>query len=150
MLMAEQTTGVLPGSAAAPNIPEPRPSGMIQGTLYRGTEGMWSWVLHRITGVSIYFFLLVHILDSALLRVSPRAYNAVIDTYKQPIMGIGEAVLVAAIAFHAFNGLRIIAIDFWAGGAKHQRLLFWIVIGLWVVLLAGFLPRQIGVIISEF
>jgi succinate dehydrogenase / fumarate reductase cytochrome b subunit len=150
MLMAEQTTGVLPGSAAAPNVPEPRPSGMIQGTLYRGTEGMWSWVLHRITGVSIYFFLLVHILDSALLRVSPRAYNAVIDTYKQPIMGIGEAVLVAAIAFHAFNGLRIIAIDFWAGGAKHQRLLFWIVIGLWVVLLAGFLPRQIGVIISEF
>ncbi|RKR73192.1 succinate dehydrogenase subunit C [Frondihabitans australicus] len=148
--MAEQTTGVLPGSAAAPNIPEPRPSGMIQGTLYRGTEGMWSWVLHRITGVSIYFFLLVHILDSALLRVSPRAYNAVIDTYKQPIMGIGEAVLVAAIAFHAFNGLRIIAIDFWSGGAKHQRLLFWIVIGLWVVLLAGFLPRQIGVIISEF
>ncbi|WP_211331744.1 succinate dehydrogenase, cytochrome b556 subunit [Frondihabitans australicus] len=123
---------------------------MIQGTLYRGTEGMWSWVLHRITGVSIYFFLLVHILDSALLRVSPRAYNAVIDTYKQPIMGIGEAVLVAAIAFHAFNGLRIIAIDFWSGGAKHQRLLFWIVIGLWVVLLAGFLPRQIGVIISEF
>ncbi len=148
--MAEQTTGVLPGSAAAPKIPEPRPSGMIQGTLYRGTEGMWSWVLHRITGVSIYFFLLVHILDSALLRVSPRAYNAVIDTYKQPIMGIGEAVLVAAIAFHAFNGLRIIAIDFWSGGAKHQRLLFWIVIGLWVVLLAGFLPRQIGVIISEF
>ncbi|OUD80839.1 hypothetical protein BC477_20325 [Clavibacter michiganensis subsp. michiganensis] len=33
---------------------------------------MWSWVLHRITGVSIFFFLLVHVLDTSLIRVSPR------------------------------------------------------------------------------
>ena len=26
-------------------------------SLYRGDPGMWSWVLHRITGVSIFFFL---------------------------------------------------------------------------------------------
>ena len=49
-----------------------------RGTLYRGREGMWSWVLHRITGVAIFFFLLVHILDTALIRVSPEAYDAVI------------------------------------------------------------------------
>jgi succinate dehydrogenase / fumarate reductase cytochrome b subunit len=146
--MAEQTTGVLTGPPAT-NVPRPRPS-RLQGTLYRGREGMWSWVLHRITGVSIYFFLLVHILDSALLRVSPRAYNAVIDTYKQPIMGIGEAALVAAIGFHALNGVRIILIDFWGGGPKRQRLMFWLVIILWAILMAGFLPRQIGVILSEF
>ena len=30
-----------------------------RGTLYRGREGMWSWVLHRITGGAIFFFLLV-------------------------------------------------------------------------------------------
>ena len=48
------------------------------GTLYRGREGMWSWVAHRITGVLIFFFLLVHVLDTALVRVSPEAYNAVI------------------------------------------------------------------------
>ena len=104
---------------------------------------MWSWVLHRITGVAIYFFLLVHILDAALVRVSPEAYNAVINTYKTPIMGLGEIALVAAIGLHALNGLRIILIDFWSVGAKYQRTMFWIVIGLWVVLLAGFIPRQL-------
>ena len=31
------------------------------GTLYRGREGMWSWVLHRITGVAIFFFLIEHV-----------------------------------------------------------------------------------------
>ena len=118
------------------------------GTLYRGREGMWSWVLHRITGVAIFFFLLVHILDTSLVRVSPEAYDAVIGAYKTPIMGIGEIGLVAAIGLHALNGLRIIAIDFLAIGPRIQRLMFWIAIAIWVVLLAGFIPRQIGHIIA--
>lgn len=119
------------------------------GTVYRGHEGMWSWVLHRITGVAIFFFLLVHVLDTALVRVSPQAYDGVIATYKNPLLGLGELVLVAAIVFHAFNGLRIILIDFWSVGTKHQRAMFWIVLALWAVLMAGFAPRQLMVIMSE-
>jgi len=110
---------------------------------------MWSWVLHRITGVAIYFFLLVHILDTALVRLSPEAYNAVIGTYKTPVMGLGEAALVAAIGFHALNGLRIILIDFWSVGTRHQRLMFWLVIALWVALMAGFLPRHLMNVFGE-
>ncbi|WP_269846375.1 succinate dehydrogenase, cytochrome b556 subunit [Naasia lichenicola] len=113
------------------------------GTVYRGREGMWSWVLHRITGVGIYFFLLVHILDTALVRVSPEAYNAVIAQYKNPIMGLGELALVAAIGFHALNGLRIILIDFTGFGTRHQKAMFYIVLALWVVLLLGFAPRHL-------
>ena len=113
------------------------------GTLYRGYSGMWSWVLHRITGVAIFFFLLVHILDTALVRVSPEAYNAVIGAYKHPIMGIGEIALVAAILFHALNGLRIILVDFWSKGVKYQRVMFWTVIAVWAVMMAGFTPRHL-------
>ncbi|WP_216645156.1 succinate dehydrogenase, cytochrome b556 subunit [Isoptericola halotolerans] len=113
------------------------------GTLYRGREGMWSWVAHRVTGVLIFFFLLVHVLDTALVRVSPEAYNAVIGTYQTPIMGLGEVGLVAAIVFHAFNGIRIALVDFWAKGPKYHRLMLWIVIGLCVVTMAGFLPRHL-------
>ncbi len=113
------------------------------GTLYRGKTGMWSWVLHRITGVSIFFFLLVHTLDTALVRLDPAAYNEVIETYKTPIIGIAELGLVAAILFHALNGVRIILVDFWSKGAKYQRVMFWIVIALAVALLAGFAPRHI-------
>jgi succinate dehydrogenase / fumarate reductase cytochrome b subunit len=113
------------------------------GTLYRGREGMWSWVLHRITGVAIFFFLLVHVLDTALVRVSPEAYNAVIGTYQTPIMGLGEVGLVGAIVFHAFNGLRIILIDFWSKGTRYQRVMFYVVIGLWVVTMIGFVPRHL-------
>ncbi|WP_344775226.1 succinate dehydrogenase, cytochrome b556 subunit [Gryllotalpicola kribbensis] len=128
--------------------PTPRPS-RLGGTLYRGREGMWSWVLHRITGVAIFFFLLVHVLDSVVLNISPEAYNAVIGTYKNPLLGLGEAALVAAICFHAVNGLRIIAVDLWTWATRHQRLLFWIVVAIWVVLMAGFLPIQLHNVFTE-
>ena len=148
--MAEQTAGGTATAEPRVTIEAPRASRTPQGTLYRGSTGMWSWVLHRITGVAIYFFLLVHILDTALVRVSPEAYNAVIGTYKTPLMNLGEIALVMAIVFHAFNGLRIILIDFWKLGPKWQRVMFWVVIALWVVLLAGFLPRQFVNIALEF
>jgi succinate dehydrogenase cytochrome b subunit len=107
------------------------------GTLYRGREGMWSWVAHRITGVLIFFFLFAHVLDTALVRVSPEAYNEVIATYKNPVVGLFEAGLVAAILFHAFNGIRIMLVDFWGSGPRWHRQLLWAVGGIWVVL---FLP----------
>lgn len=113
------------------------------GTLYRGYEGMWSWVMHRITGVGIFFFLLVHVLDTALVRVSPEAYNAVIGTYKTPLMGLAEIALVAAIAYHAFNGLRVVLVDFWKKGPKYQRTMFWIAMAALVLIMAGFLPRHL-------
>ena len=137
--MAQTTSGAQThGKLELPKISMPkRPA----GTLYRGREGMWSCVLHRITGTAIYFFLLVHILDTALVRVSPEAYNAVIGTYKTPIMGLGELALVAAIGFHALNGLRIILMDFWT--PKYQRAMFYVVIALWAVLMLGFTPRHL-------
>ena len=103
-----------------------------QDALYRGDPGMWSWVLHRITGATIFFFLFVHVLDTALVRVSPEAYNEVIDTYKTPIVDLMEVGLVAAVLYHALNGIRIILVDFWAEGPRYQRLMLWVVGVVWL------------------
>jgi succinate dehydrogenase / fumarate reductase cytochrome b subunit len=113
------------------------------GTLYRGKVGMWSWVLHRITGVAIFFFLLVHVLDTSLVRLSPEAYNAVVSTYKTPVVGLGELGLVAAILYHALNGVRVILIDFWRKGVKHQNVMFWVVVVVALIAFAGFAPRHL-------
>ena len=105
------------------------------GTLYRGGEGMWTWVLHRITGVSVFFFLLVHVLDTALVRVSPEAYDLVIASYKTPIVNLLEVGLVGAVLYHALNGLRVILVDFWAKGPRYQRQMTWAIATVWLVLM---------------
>ena len=113
-------------------------------SVYRGKQGMWMWLAHRATGVAIFFFLLVHILDTALVRISPEAYNSVVGTYKIPFVGLVEAGLVAVIVFHALNGLRIIAVDLSRWALRRQRGLSIIVIVLWVIIMAGFLPRHLA------
>ena len=105
------------------------------GTLYRGREGMWSWVAHRITGISVFFFLYVHVMDTALVRVSPEAYDLVIATYKTPIVALLEVGLVGAVLYHALNGLRIIAVDFCAQGPRYQRQMLWGIVGLWLLVM---------------
>lgn len=105
------------------------------GTLYRGREGMWSWVAHRITGVAVFFFLFVHVLDTALVRVSPDDYNRVIASYKTPIVNFMEVGLVGAVLYHALNGVRLILVDFWSKGPKYQRAMLWIISLVWLVVM---------------
>jgi succinate dehydrogenase / fumarate reductase cytochrome b subunit len=118
-----------------------RPAPTKKTSVYKGDPGMWAWVAHRISGVAIFFFLLVHVLDTALVTVSPETYNAVIDTYKNPIVGLMEIGLVALVLFHALNGLRIVAVDFWSKGARYQRQMLWAVVAIWVVVFAAAAAR---------
>ena len=105
------------------------------GTLYAGGQGMWSWVAQRITGIAVFFFLYVHVLDTALVRVPPDSYDLVIATYKTPIVNLLEVGLVGAVLYHALNGVRIIAVDFWAKGPRYQKQMLWVVVGIWVVVM---------------
>jgi succinate dehydrogenase / fumarate reductase cytochrome b subunit len=117
------------------------------GTLYRGREGMWSWVAHRVTGVLIFFFLFAHVLDTALVRVSPDSYNRIMDTYKTPLVNLMEVGLVGAVLFHALNGLRVTAIDFWSKGTRYQKQMTWAVLA---VFLLAMVPATIRMVAHTF
>lgn len=118
-------------------------------TLYRGDPGMWSWALHRITGVTVFFFLFVHVLDTALVRVSPETYDEAIEIYKTPIVALMEMGLVFCVLFHALNGVRVILVDFWSKGPRYQRQMLWGIIGLLVVLLIPAIGRMFYLLLTE-
>ena len=122
-------------SAAATTARSDSSGGARGGRLYRGDLGMWSWVAHRITGVLTFFFLFAHVLDTALVRVSPNAYDKVIELYKNPLVNLMELGLVGAVLYHALNGLRVMLVDFWAKGPKFQRVMLWGIIVVWVVVM---------------
>jgi succinate dehydrogenase / fumarate reductase cytochrome b subunit len=96
---------------------------------------MWTWVAHRITGVLIFFFLFAHVIDTAMVRVSPETYNAAVETYKNPVVGLLEVGLVAAVLFHALNGIRVILVDFWSEGPRHQKKMLLGVAVVWLLVM---------------
>jgi len=101
---------------------------------YRGKEGYWLWVLHRATGVGIFLFLAIHIVDT-LLVFWPSLYDAVTGLYRHPLFRVGEILLVGMVLFHAVNGLRILVLDLWEASTKHRRELFYATLALLAVLL---------------
>lgn len=122
-------------SSAAPSVGAVGSQPRKAGSLYRGDVGMWSWVAHRITGVLTFFFLFAHVLDTALVRVSPNSYDSVIETYKNPVVNLLELGLVAAVLYHALNGIRVMLVDFWSKGAKYQRVMLWTILAIWLVVM---------------
>jgi succinate dehydrogenase / fumarate reductase cytochrome b subunit len=80
---------------------------------YRGRAGQWAWVLHRVTGVGVLLFLLVHIVDTAFIGWGPELYNKAMAVYRMPVFRVGEVLLAGCVLFHALNGVRIIILDFW-------------------------------------
>lgn len=93
------------------------------GPLYKGHEGQYSWLFHRVTGVAIILFLFAHVVDTAVIGWGPEAYNRVLSAYENPVVRLLEFGLVAAVLYHAINGTKILLIDFFPSLTRHIRAL---------------------------
>jgi succinate dehydrogenase / fumarate reductase, cytochrome b subunit len=81
---------------------------------YRGREGQWAFMLHRITGLGVVLFLLIHILDTSFVYFAPQLYDEVLNVYRSTLFSLGEIALVFCLFFHGVNGLRIAYLDMFA------------------------------------
>jgi succinate dehydrogenase / fumarate reductase, cytochrome b subunit len=102
------------------------------GPLYKGHEGQYSWLLHRVTGVAIILFLFAHVVDTAVVGWGPEAYDRVASVYHNPFVRLLELGLVAAVLYHSFNGVKIMLIDFFPSLTRHIRSLGIATTGLFV------------------
>jgi succinate dehydrogenase / fumarate reductase cytochrome b subunit len=83
-------------------------------TGYRGREGQWAFLLHRISGLGVVLFLAIHIVDTSFVYFAPSLYEEVLNVYRSTIFSIGEMGLVFCLLFHGVNGLRIAYLDLFA------------------------------------
>ena len=85
----------------------------------------WAFVAHRSTGVAVFAFLLLHVFDVALVVVSRDLYDDVHELYGTAAMRVFECLLLLAILFHTFNGLRLVLLDVLdVGVGTARRLLY--------------------------
>lgn len=97
---------------------------------YRGREGMWTWILHRATGLGVLAFLMIHVVTTATVIYWPEFYDEELALYRQPIFRFAELLIFFSVVFHALNGLRVIVQDFWPLAMRKQRQLAWGAAGL--------------------
>jgi succinate dehydrogenase / fumarate reductase cytochrome b subunit len=122
------------------------------GGTYRWFTGSLAYVLHRVTGLGLVFFIFFHILSVTKATSSdPSHYDLMIRRMQEPDFKIGEIALYGALLFHGLNGMRILLVDFVLTNTHRTKKLFWAIMFITVVLfIAGALPLILHTNVQPF
>lgn len=94
---------------------------------------MLAWVLHRVSGLALSGYLLIHLWDLRAAQKGPQAFDAALAVFRSPFWKVMDLILIVAVLFHSFNGIRLLLFD--AGrGLRQQRQLFWLAFGLTIAI----------------
>jgi len=90
---------------------------------YENRLGIWGWlgggrwgveryayILHRITGVAILLYLLMHTVVTGLRAKGIYLWVAG-GFFHRPVFAFGEFLVFTAFAYHACNGIRLILVE---------------------------------------
>src|SRR4029453_17254602 len=84
---------------------------LVESLRYKGREGHWLWVLHRVSGLGVLFYLIIHVYDMSLAYFNVPAHETLIALFKTPVFSVLELGLGALLIFHAINGVRVALLD---------------------------------------
>lgn len=98
----------------------------IIGWLGGGRWGLerYLYILHRLTGLGILMFFLLHIFASSARMYGPEIWNTAMAILKNPVFKLGEFFVFVAFAFHASNGIRLILIELGLAVGKAKEPIF--------------------------
>lgn len=121
---------------------------------YKGREGQFSFLLHRLTGLGTLLFLAIHILDTSTVYFFPSLYSHAIDLYRSTPMMIGEIILVFSVIYHGVNGARIAIFDLffpnlWNTETQRSAAVWTLVIAILLWLPAAFLMGR-SLLVNNF
>ncbi len=85
--------------------------------------GIWGWLgggrwgperyayaLHRITGLALLLYFSMHIVVTSLRAAGIYLWTEG-ELFDHPAFAVGEFLVFAAFAFHAFNGVRLVLVE---------------------------------------
>jgi succinate dehydrogenase / fumarate reductase cytochrome b subunit len=90
---------------------------------YKRHSGSWAYILHRISGVGLTFYLFLHILALSSLTKGKATFEEEMKLFTTPPFKFLEWFLGALVMFHAFNGIRIAVVDLGQGARYQKKLL---------------------------
>ena len=113
---------------------KPRETANVGAGLWKAT-GMWAWLLFRISGLVLVFYLGAHIIVISTGHFDQ--LDRLMKAFDNPVAVLADLALVVAVLYHALNGVRIILMDLGIGIQRH-KIMFWSAMAVVVVCFAVF------------
>lgn len=88
---------------------------------------LFSFLLMRLTGIGLSVFLFLHIWTIGQIQKGNDSFNVAMNAYNNLLGWTLEYMLLLAVLYHMFNGLRLIVADFF-NLTDRQKGLLWIVV----------------------
>jgi succinate dehydrogenase / fumarate reductase cytochrome b subunit len=84
------------------------------------TGGRWGferylYTLHRVTGLGLLTYFVLHILLTSTRAAGRSAWDGAMGLVSSPFFKAGEYLVFAAFAFHAVNGIRLFLVELGIG-----------------------------------
>jgi succinate dehydrogenase / fumarate reductase cytochrome b subunit len=86
--------------------------------------GLWGWLgggrygleryayaLHRLTGLGILAYFLMHIFVTGSRAGGPERWDTAMAFFGTPFFKAGEFLVFLAFAYHAINGIRLVLVE---------------------------------------
>lgn len=107
--------------------------------MYKST-GFISFLLRRITGVALVLYLFTHMWVIGSANAGAEAFNERLNLVQTPFFKFAEIALLAAIVYHAFDGIRLLIVHYF-DVTEYRKSLFYAIFAVSVILvIAGGIP----------
>jgi succinate dehydrogenase / fumarate reductase cytochrome b subunit len=96
-------------------------------------SGGWAFLLHRLSGLGLVFYLYLHLAVLNQLRAGPEGWDVFLALARSPLFLLLDGLLLAGVLIHGLNGLRLTLLGL-GYGLRWQKPLFWVSLALAVAL----------------
>ncbi len=94
--------------------------------MYTST-GFISWLLRRISGLALVLYLFMHLWVIGAANSGVQVFNDRLNAVQTPLFKLFEVALLAAVVYHALDGIRLLLIHYF-DLTEYRKSLFWAVI----------------------
>jgi succinate dehydrogenase / fumarate reductase cytochrome b subunit len=109
--------------------------------MYRST-GFVSFMLRRVTGVALVLYLAAHMWVIGSANAGPELFNARLAAVQTPFFKMAEIALLAAVVYHAFDGIRLLIVHYFDVTEYRKSLFYAAFVVSGMLTIAGGLPLQ--------
>jgi succinate dehydrogenase / fumarate reductase, cytochrome b subunit len=104
------------------------------------TTGFLSFALRRISGLALVFYLFTHIWVISSALGGPEAFDARLNLVQTPFFKLAEIALLAAVVYHAFDGVRLLIINWFKVTDRRKAMFYAVFVISFLMVVAGGVP----------